>query len=273
MWHLYCLMDNHYHMGLVTPEANLSQIMHFINSAYAIYLNTKNERCGHLFQGRFKAILVQADTYARTLTKYIHANPVKKGIVERPEDYEWSSCQGYFGLLKTPSWLDTRTIMACFGGSIEVLRREHDKYISSPEDLSFHEHLRRSSRIGILGDDDFVDKIRRPYLRDLLETNAHGPGGLRKLQTRPELSRISEEFRRELGDKNKLAKKCTIFFAHQYAAYKLKEIGNFLGIGSAAVSMAFRKVDKDIQSNEALSRAIERIRDRLAVETSSQKKN
>ena len=75
--HLYCLMDSHYHLTLETPDANLSQIMHFINSAYSVYLNKKHERCGHLFQGRFKAILVQADAYARTLATYIHGNPVR----------------------------------------------------------------------------------------------------------------------------------------------------------------------------------------------------
>jgi len=113
--HVYCLMNNHYHLALETPEANLSKIMHFINSAYSVHLNIKHERIGHLFQGRFKAILVQADAYARTLTMYIHGNPVRNGTVDRPEQYEWSSCQDYYGPRTPPVWLETRTILGCSG--------------------------------------------------------------------------------------------------------------------------------------------------------------
>lgn len=250
-------------MGLETPKANLSQIMHFINSAYSIYLNTKYKRCGHLFQGRFKAILVQADLYARTLTKYIHANPVRKSVVERPEDYEWSSCPYYFGVREAPPWLRTRTILACFGNSIPVLRKEHMAYLASPEDLSFGRQLQISSRTGILGDDDFVDKIRRSFLREVIEAGDDELGGLRRLKIRPELERIRDEVHRELGEKNRLAKKGTIYFAHYYAGYKLKEIGGFYKIGTAAVSIAFHTIEKALVANEALLGAFERIKERL----------
>jgi REP-associated tyrosine transposase len=263
MWHLYCLMESHYHLGLETPRANLSQIMHFINSAYSIYLNTKHERCGHLFQGRFKAILVQADLYARTLTKYIHANPVRKGFVERPEHYKWSSCQAYFGLGQAPSWLSTKTILACFGGKVQTLRNEQEAYLASPDDLSFRKQINASSKSGIMGDDDFVDKIRRSFLKEAIETKDYELSGIRGLRVRPELSRIRDEVHRELGDKNRLAKKSTIFFAHQYADYKLKEIGEFYGIGSAAASIAFHAIEKVLVSNEILPGAFERIKRRL----------
>ncbi len=263
MWHLLCLMENHYHLGLETPKANLSQIMHFVNSAYSIYLNTKHERCGHIFQGRFKAILVQTGLYARTLTKYIHANPVRKGIVAKPEDFEWSSCRVYFGLRQAPAWLSTKTIMACFEGNASALRKEHEDYLASPEDLSFREQLRSAASVGILGDDDFVDKLRRSFLKEALEANDDELGGLRRLRIRPELGRIADEIHRELGDKNKLARKCAIYFARHYAGYKLKEIGEFYGIGPAAVSIAFHAIESTVAANEVLKGAFERIKERL----------
>jgi len=82
--HAYCLMDNHYHLLLQTPEGNLSQIMHHINGAYTNYYNTKRNRAGHLFQGRYKAILVNIDEYAKELSRYIHLNPVRAGMAEKP---------------------------------------------------------------------------------------------------------------------------------------------------------------------------------------------
>ncbi len=79
-------MNNHYHILLETPLGNLSQIMRHINGAYTTYINVKRKRAGHLFQGRYKAILVEADEYAKELSRYIHLNPVRAGIVEKPEE-------------------------------------------------------------------------------------------------------------------------------------------------------------------------------------------
>ena len=88
--HAYCLMDNHYHLLLDTPAGNLSQIMHHGNGAYTTYFNVKRARSGHLFQGRYKAILVEKDEYAKELSRYIHLNPVRAKMVEQPEQYEWT---------------------------------------------------------------------------------------------------------------------------------------------------------------------------------------
>ena len=75
--HVYCLMDNHYHVLVETPLGNLSKILHHINGAYTTYFNTKRKRSGHLFQGRYKAILVEKDSYCKELSRYIHLNPIR----------------------------------------------------------------------------------------------------------------------------------------------------------------------------------------------------
>ena len=261
--HLYCLMKNHYHLGLETPGANLSQIMHFINSAYSIHLNVKYGRCGHLFQGRFKAILVQADVYARTLAKYIHCNPVKDRIVDRPELYRWSSCQDYYGLRKPPTWLNTDVIMGCFGGSVESLRAEHGTYLGPSLDPSIKIDLKKASRVGILGDEEFIDKVRRAYLKERIEHPDPELCELKRLRPRPELLSIKAEVDKELGPGNRYAKKCTIFLAHKYANYKLKEIGEFFGIGPTAVSSSYLKTAKELLSDCPLYRTVERARVRL----------
>ena len=93
--HAYVLMSNHYHLLLETPNANLSKIMHYLNSSYTTYINKKRDRSGHLFQGRFKAILIEKDSYLLELSRYIHLNPVKAGMVEKPQDYFHSSYTSY----------------------------------------------------------------------------------------------------------------------------------------------------------------------------------
>lgn len=84
--HTYVLMDNHYHLLIETPKANLSQIMQNINTSYTVYINKRYQRSGHLFQGRFKGTIVDKDAYLVTLSRYIHLNPVRAKLVVRPED-------------------------------------------------------------------------------------------------------------------------------------------------------------------------------------------
>jgi len=93
--HCYVLMSNHYHLLIETPEANLSQIMHYINGAYTNYINRRKMRSGHLFQGRYKAILLDRDSYLLELSRYIHLNPVRANIVEAPLTYPYSSYRSY----------------------------------------------------------------------------------------------------------------------------------------------------------------------------------
>lgn len=93
--HAYVLMTNHYHLIIETPQANLRKIMHYVNGSYTTYFNTKRKRSGHLFQGRYKSHLVERDSYLLELSRYLHLNPVRAKIVERPEDYPYSSYRIY----------------------------------------------------------------------------------------------------------------------------------------------------------------------------------
>jgi len=93
--HAYILMGNHYHLIAETPQANLSVFMHALNSWYTTYFNIKRKRSGHLFQGRYKALLVDVDSYLLELSRYIHLNPVRAGISEKPEDWLFSSYRSY----------------------------------------------------------------------------------------------------------------------------------------------------------------------------------
>jgi putative transposase len=93
--HGYVLMGNHYHLILETPRANLSSFMHTMGSVYSTYFNIKRKRSGHLFQGRYKAILVEKNSHLLELSRYVHLNPVRAKLVEKPEDYPYSSYRVY----------------------------------------------------------------------------------------------------------------------------------------------------------------------------------
>ena len=104
--HCFCLMPNHYHLLLETPRANLRRILHHLNTGYTNYFNTKTERVGHLFQGRYRAVLVEKDAYALELSRYIHLNPVRANLVKEPSQYSWSSYSPYVEKEKRWGWLE-----------------------------------------------------------------------------------------------------------------------------------------------------------------------
>jgi len=123
-------MSNHYHLLLSTPECNLSQIMRHINGGYTTYFNKRHNRAGHLFQGRYKAILVDADPYAGELSRYIHLNPVRTGIPEQPEEYPWSSYAAYIGKEAPASWLITTSwLLRYFGKKTAEARKAYRFFV------------------------------------------------------------------------------------------------------------------------------------------------
>lgn len=115
--YLYALMDNHFHLTLETPNATpVSKIMQYINGSYAVYFNKRHGRVGHLFQGRFKDIIVEKETYLLQLSRYIHLNPVRAGFVDKPESYRWSSYDIYIGERKD-KLVDMDMVLSYFGSA------------------------------------------------------------------------------------------------------------------------------------------------------------
>jgi len=115
--HSYVLMDNHYHLILETPMGNLLKVMHGINGGYTGYFNRKYKRVGHLFQGRYRAILVEKESYLLPLSRYVHLNPVRAGLVRRPEGYRWSSYRGYIGREREEDWVEYAWALSQFAES------------------------------------------------------------------------------------------------------------------------------------------------------------
>ena len=123
-------MGNHYNILLETPEANLSKGMRQLNGVYTQYVNRRCGRVGHLFQGRFKGILVQKEPYLLELARYIVLNPVRAGMVEDPEEWFWSSCRATVGLTRKADFLCTDWVLSVFGAKRRNATRRFERFVA-----------------------------------------------------------------------------------------------------------------------------------------------
>ena len=255
--HAYCLMTNHYHLMIETPFGNLSLIMKYINSSYTTYFNTKRKRAGHLLQGRYKAILIEADSYAAELSRYMHLNPVRAGMAKFPEDYLWSSYLFYIEGSE-PTWLTTRFILGYFGTDDPESRRNYRLYINEKVAGEYSSPLMGVVGSAILGSDDFVREVRekeldcRPADRDL--------PALRELKERPRPEMISRVARKIFASNSRLARLAGIYLSHRYSGAKLKEIGDMFKLSDSGVTQASRRFEAAIEADGQLGEKIKEIR-------------
>ena len=157
--HVYTLMTNHFHIVIETPLGDLSRGMKELQGKYATYFNKKHRRTGSLFEGRFKSQLVEKESYLLELARYTVLNPVRAKMVERPEDYRWSSYRAMVGLEAAPEWLTTSWLLQHFGVTLDQQRAEYRKFVDAGVGLkrSPWDDLRHQI---YLGTEAWVEKMR-----------------------------------------------------------------------------------------------------------------
>jgi REP element-mobilizing transposase RayT len=151
--HSFCLMTNHYHLLVEMPDANLSKGMRQLNGVYTQLINRKYRRVGHLFQGRYKAILVDKDACLLELNRYIVLNPIRASMVNNLDEWPWSSWHFTMGKLPVPPWFAIDAMLLQFANNKLAARREFSKFVEGGKDVSPWENI--SNQV-FLGDDDFV---------------------------------------------------------------------------------------------------------------------
>jgi REP element-mobilizing transposase RayT len=255
--HAYCLMGNHYHLLLETPQGNLSQIMKHINSSYTTYFNVKRKRAGHLLQGRYKAILVDADEYALELSRYIHMNPVRVGIADIPENYSWMSYRCYTEHTVTPDWLRTSFILAFFGSKESAARKKYQAFVNDLIGREYSSPLKKTVASTILGSAEFVAEIQEQHLSGKKEDRELPT--LRKLAVKPSLDRIVEAVRTVFPEDGRLAMKAGIYLCHQFSGAKLREIGELFQLSQSGVTQASRRFGKDVEKDKTLREKLKQI--------------
>jgi putative transposase len=155
----WVLMTNHYHLVVQTPDPNLSRGMHWLNGTYVGWFNRRHKRSGHLFQGRFDAVLVEKETYFREVLRYVVLNPVRAKMVARPEEYRWSSYRSSAGLEPAEDWLDLASVLGLFDHDPIIGMREYQEFVAAKIESS--ESLWDNTVNGIyLGSESWAKKMR-----------------------------------------------------------------------------------------------------------------
>lgn len=166
-WHLrvaaYCLMTNHYHLLVQTPEANLSRCMRHINGLYTQRYNRRYQADGQLFRGRYKSILVDADSYLLELVKYIHRNPLRAGITDRLGDYAWSSHTAHLSQAGTWNWLYRDLILTMLGKNKQQAQRAYAALVGAEESADILAFFEKSRLSAIMGTQEFIDRLRSRF--------------------------------------------------------------------------------------------------------------
>jgi len=251
-------MDNHYHLLLQTPSGNLSRIMHHINASYTGYFNRTHRRAGHLFQGRYKGILVEPDSYAMELSRYIHLNPVRSEIVKKSEEYRWSSCQYYLDASRKPQWLDTDIILSYFGNVKSQRIQQYRVFIQEAVVKKCESPLKEIVGSVLLGGEQFICEIKEKYLKEA-EVSRDIPSirSLKRMRSMVVIVKLIEK-ESEVKD-TKLIRKIIIYICHRFCGIYLKEIGKYFGVSESAVSYASSRFEREIERDASLRRIIEDI--------------
>jgi REP element-mobilizing transposase RayT len=265
--HVYCLMANHYHLLIETPRSNLSKILHHINGAYTNYYNVKMKRAGHLFQGRYKAILVDKDAYGQALSRYIHLNSVKAGVVAKPEDYPWSSYRYYIGAKRAPQWLTIDAVLGLFESGSEGAKKYYRGFVEKALTEEVENPLKKVFASTILGSEKFIDWAKERWI-NLENADTRNIPALRHLTDRPSLQEVDEAVRSALAEEDAgLRIKISLYMSQQYGGYTLKEIGAFYCVSEAAVCQSNRRLRGKIERDEQIKRILSKTKKLLNVET------
>jgi REP element-mobilizing transposase RayT len=264
--HAYCLMGNHYHLLLETPEGKLSRGMHWLNGQYAQRFNARHERCGHLFEGRFKAVIIEKESHLLELQRYIVLNPVRACFVERPELWKWSNYRATCGQASRPTWLEVSWTLRQFGEPAAEARRAYIEFVEAAIGMS--SVARRARNEFYLGGNEFLKEIaaligsrscdeeipavqRTPIALDLSTIEAlvaHewnvSPGELRRFRGGP-------------------AKIAAIYLARKLTTLPAREVGAWFGVGRGRVANVIAEVDRGRHGDMRihLSRLMDLLRD------------
>lgn len=256
----YCLMANHFHLLLETMLPNISRIMHYIKGSYTTYYNIRHRRTGHLFQGRFKSIVVDKDTYFLELTRYIHLNPVYAGAVRDPAAYRWSSYYAYLG--KKDVSIDRDEVKRYLGMTRAEYRRFVLDGIKKPSDP-----LRKVYAGFLLGSAGFIkDKLQDLEIQITSDDVAHKKVLRDDAQIAEDIiAAVTKYYKtamneiRRSTDRPMREKHVLVYLLRTYTGLSNREIGAHVAMRHSAVSKAGMAIERLLETDRKMKSAISSI--------------
>jgi len=257
--HSYVLMDNHYHLIVETPRGGLSRILHSLNTAYTVYFNKKHNRAGHLFQGRYKAILVEEDKYILALSRYVHLNPVLAGLVTRPEKYFWSSYRAYMKAGNPEPWLRTDLILGQLSTDLNMARKRYKEFVFEGIKKAIGNPLQEAYRGLILGSPEFIAKFT-----DSVRENQEIPQSRERrssLSLDTVIGVIEQQLRKHfVSGMYDPVKAIGIYLCKKFLDLPNKEIAEFFEVKHySAVTQASKRLGERRKSDKALDALVQRM--------------
>jgi REP element-mobilizing transposase RayT len=227
--HGYCLMSNHYHLVLETAEPNLARALRHLNGVYTQRFNYRHERAGHVFQGRYKAILVDRDSYFLEVVRYVLLNPVRAKLVTHAQDWPWSSYQVLMGQSRAIRGLDVSKVLSCFGSTPELARAAFERFI----DEGVGRRPLWSNLVGqiFLGEPTFVERMQDIGL-------AGGASNEVPRSQRRRRAMSLAEYQRRHRDRDR-----AMASAYASGQYTMQAIARHFGVHYVTVSRAVRKAE------------------------------
>jgi putative transposase len=257
----YCLMDNHYHLFIKTPKANISQSMHFLNTSYTNWFKAEHKIIGPVLQGRYKSIIVDEDSYGMVLSVYIHLNPLRAGIVKDINQYRWGSYLDYFSDRgKMVERLDKEFILSQFGEDPKEARKRYRSYVK--ENIGMKDPLVGSYRGIVLGTgryiDQIIDRIKKiGTKREMIATKASGTTNAEDI-----IGLTQKRYgvtRNDIVDKKRgnVYRKISMYLIKKHTDLRLSEIGKIYSMDYAAVSQSCKRFGEELKTDKKIRRMIQ----------------
>lgn len=244
--HAYVLMGNHYHLLVETPREGLNRALRYLNGVYTQSFNRRHGRVGHLFQGRYKAILVDRDSYLLELSRYIHLNPWRLRRSEEPFAYRWSSLRAYAGKAAIPPWLTLKDVLSYFGSKG---KKGYRGFVLEGIKMGVKTPWKEVQGQAVIGSEGFVEEMVKKHLKGMGDKKE--VSGIREIVgARPEevLRQVGKYFGIEGGEISGRGQRYTeprylaSYLLRRYCLMSLREIGERVGLHYSAVGNAIRRV-------------------------------
>ena len=266
--HAFVLMNNHDHLFVETPEPNLSAGMQHLNGSYTSYYNRRHDRSGHLFPGRYTAQLIETEGHFWEVSRYVHLNPVRGKLADRPQDWAWSSYPGYHRAARQLPWVTYRRVLREFGRQEQEARRQYRRFVAAGIASMPPSPWRDAVEGLIVGGEEFVYRIQEMLGGRRADRSLPA---LEALRPRPSLSRIMEVVAKSFGADMSAwapgrrhdgeARAVAAFLARRRYGYRAREVAEALGYTShGGVATAVRRIET---ATPALRRRLDRLQDTI----------